>query len=202
MTNSGQACVAGSRLYAQRGIYDKLIQAVSDAASKMVVGNGLDEGTQMGPVISQKQLDRIMGYIESGIAEGAEVTTGGKRRGKTGFFIEPTILSRAPAHAKVVREEIFGPVLSAMPFDDLDWAIKEANNTRYGLAGSVYTTSLEKAHTIARAIRSGNIWINCHSVQDFSLPFGGYKESGWGRERGAQGLDAYMETKSVVARLY
>jgi phenylacetaldehyde dehydrogenase len=202
MTNSGQACVAGSRLYAQRGIYDKLIQAVSDAASKMVVGNGLDEGTQMGPVISQKQLDRIMGYIASGIAEGAEVTTGGKRRGGTGFFIEPTILSRAPAHAKVVREEIFGPVLSAMAFDDLDWAIKEANNTRYGLAGSVYTTSLEKAHTIARAIRSGNVWINCHSVQDFSLPFGGYKESGWGRERGAQGLDAYMETKSVVARLY
>jgi phenylacetaldehyde dehydrogenase len=202
MANSGQACVAGSRLYAQRSIYDKLIQALSDAASKIVVGNGLDAGTQMGPVISQKQMDRILGYIDSGVAEGAEVTAGGKRRGDAGFFVEPTILSRAPADAKVVREEIFGPVLSAMPFDDLDWAIKQANNTPYGLAGAVYTTSLEKAHTVARAVRAGSFWINCYSVQDFWLPFGGYKESGWGRERGAMGLDAFMETKSVVARLY
>jgi phenylacetaldehyde dehydrogenase len=202
MANSGQACVAGSRLYAQRGIYDKLIQAVADAASKLVVGNGLEPGTQMGPVISQKQLDRVMGYIEGGVGEGAELVTGGHRRGDTGFFIEPTILSRAPVDATVVREEIFGPVLSAMPFDDLDWAIKQANDTRYGLAGAVYTTSLGKAHTVARAVRSGNFWINCYSVQDFWLPFGGYKESGWGRERGAMGLDAFMETKSVVARLY
>jgi phenylacetaldehyde dehydrogenase len=202
MGNSGQACVAGSRLYAQRAIYDKLIQALSDAASKLVIGNGLDEGTQMGPVISQKQFDSIMGYIASGVSEGAEVTNGGKRYGETGFFIEPTILSRTPSDAKVVREEIFGPVLSAMPFDDLDWAIKEANNSRYGLAGAVYTTSLAKAHMVARAVRSGSFWINCHSAGDLSLPFGGYKESGWGREGGAQGVDAYMETKSVVARLY
>tara|TARA_R110000782_G_scaffold78276_10_gene155774 strand:- start:5205 stop:6686 length:1482 start_codon:yes stop_codon:yes gene_type:complete len=202
MTNSGQACVAGSRLYAQRGIYDKLIQRVSDMASKMVVGNGLDEGTQMGPVISQRQLDRILGYIESGVADGAEITSGGKRRGESGFFVEPTILSHAPAEAQVMRDEIFGPVLSAMPFDDLDWAIQQANKSRYGLAGAVYTTSLEKAHKMARAVRCGNFWINCYSVQDFWLPFGGYKESGWGRERGAMGLEAFMETKSVVARLY
>jgi len=202
MTNSGQACISGSRLYAQRRIYDRLIQAVSDFASKIVMGNGLDEATQMGPVISQKQCDRIMDYIESGVAEGAEVTTGGKRRGDAGFFIEPTVLSRPPANAKIVREEIFGPVLSSMPFDDLDWAIKEANNSRYGLAGSVYTTSLTKAHTIARAVRAGTFWINTHRPSDFSMPFGGYKESGWGREGGVQGLDAYMETKSVIARLY
>lgn len=202
MANAGQACVAGSRLYAQRGIYDRLIQAVSDAAAKLIVGNGLDQGTQMGPVISQKQFDRIMGYVESGVSEGAELVTGGKRRGRVGFFIEPTILSRAPADATVIREEIFGPVLSAMPFDDLDWAVQQANNTRYGLAGGVYTSSLEKAHTVARAVKAGNFWINCHSVQDFWLPFGGYKESGWGRERGEMGLEAFMETKSVVARLY
>jgi phenylacetaldehyde dehydrogenase len=202
MTNSGQACVAGSRVYAQRGIYDKLIHAVSDAASKMVVGNGLDPATQLGPLISQKQFDRVMGYIQSGVADGAEVTAGGRRCGDVGFFIEPTILSRPPPEAAVVREEIFGPVLSAMPFDDLDWAIRQANNTRYGLAGTVYTTSLSKAHTIARAVRSGSFWINCHSVGDLSLPFGGYKESGWGRENGEQGLDAYLETKSVIARLY
>jgi len=202
MSNSGQACHSGSRLYAHRRIYDRLIEAVSDLASKLVVGNGLDEGTQMGPVISQAQLDRVMGYIESGIAEGAEVTTGGRRRGDTGFFIEPTILSRAPADARVVREEIFGPVLSAMPFDDLDWAIREANNSRYGLAGAVYTTSLAKAHMIARSVRAGTIWINTHRPTDFWTPFGGYRESGWGREGGAQGLDAFMETKSVVARLY
>lgn len=202
MINSGQACVAGSRLYAQRGIYDKLIQALSDAASKMVVGNGLDDGVQMGPVISQKQFDRIMGYIESGVSDGAEVATGGKRHGDTGFFIEPTILSRVPTDARVVREEIFGPVLSAMPFDDLDWAIKEANNSRYGLAGAVYTTSLTKAHTVARAVRAGTFWINTPSLTDSWMPFGGYKESGWGREGGAMGIDAFMETKSVIARLY
>lgn len=201
MSNSGQACISGSRLYAQRRIYDKLIQAVSEAAAKLVVGNGLDEGTQMGPVISPKQFDSIMRYIESGVAEGAELTTGGKRRGEKGFFIEPTVLSRVPRDAKVVREEIFGPVLSAMPFDDLDWAIKEANNSRYGLAGAVYTTSLTKAHTIARAVRAGTFWINTHRPTDFWTPFGGYKESGWGREGGAQGLEAYMETKSVIARL-
>lgn len=202
MSNAGQACISGSRLYAQRRIYGKLIQALADAASKLVVGNGLDEGTQMGPVISQKQLDRVLGYIHSGIAEGAEVATGGKRRGDIGFFVEPTILSRTPTNAKVVREEIFGPVLSAMPFDDLDWAIREANNSRYGLAGAVYTTSMAKAQMVARAVRAGTIWINTHRPLDFWTPFGGYKESGWGREGGAQGLDAYMETKSVITRLY
>lgn len=202
MSNSGQACISGSRLYAQRGIYDRLLEGLAEAASKLVVGNGLDEGVQIGPVISRKQSDRIMGYIESGIDEGASVVAGGKRRGDVGFFIEPTILSQAPTDARVVREEIFGPVLSAMPFDDLDWAIKEANNSRYGLAGAVYTTSMAKAHQVARAVRAGTFWINTHRPMDFSMPFGGYKESGWGREGGAQGLDAYMETKAVIARLY
>lgn len=202
MANSGQACVAGSRLYAQRSIYDRLVQSLADAASRLVVGSGLEAGTQMGPVVSQKQLDRVLGYIEGGAAEGAEIAAGGRRRGDKGFFVEPTILSRPPADAAAVREEIFGPVLSAMPFDDVDAAIQQANDTRYGLAGTVYTTSLEKAHRLAAAVRAGNLWINCHSVQDFWLPFGGYKESGWGRERGAMGLDAFMETKSVVARLY
>ena len=202
MGNSGQACVAGSRLYAQRGIYDRLLRALSDAASKMVVGNGLDAATQLGPVISRKQMDRILGYIESGILDGAELLTGGKRRGEQGFFVEPTILSRTPADSKVVREEIFGPVLSAMPFDDVADAIKSANDSRYGLAGAVYTTSLARAHSIAKAVQAGYVWINTHHVMDSSLPFGGYKESGWGREDGAQGLDGYLETKTVVARLY
>lgn len=202
MANSGQACVAGSRLYAQRGIYDRLIEAVSEAASKLVIGNGLDEATQMGPVISQKQFDIIMGYIDSGLTEGAQLATGGKQHGETGLFIEPTVLAHVPEDARVIREEIFGPVLSTMPFDELDWVIEQANNSRYGLAGAVYTSSLEKAHRVAKAVRSGNFWINCYSVQDFWTPFGGYKESGWGRERGAMGLDAFMETKSVVARLY
>lgn len=202
MANSGQACVAGSRLYAQRGIYDDLIERVSDAASRLVVGNGMDEKTQMGPVISQKQLDRIIGYIDSGVADGGEVAVGGGRIDSAGYFVQPTILSQVPADAKVVCEEIFGPVLSAMPFDDLGWAIKEANNTHYGLAGAVYTTSLEKAHTLARAVRAGSVWINGHSMNDMSLPFGGFKESGWGREQGEEGLGAYLETKSVVARLY
>lgn len=202
MGNSGQACVAGSRLYAQRGIYDRLIQALADAASKLVIGNGLDERTQMGPVISQKQFDRILGYIDIGRGEGADVVSGGGRHGDSGFFIQPTILSRVATDARVVREEIFGPVLSAMPFDDIDWVIEQANDTRYGLAGALYTRSLEKAHGIARAVQSGSFWINCHSMIDMSLPFGGMKESGWGRENGAEGLDAYLETRSIVARLY
>lgn len=202
MSNSGQACISGSRLYAQRGIYDRLIRALSDAASRLVVGNGLDEGVQIGPVISQKQSDRIISYIESGKADGAEVTTGGRRRGDIGFFIEPTILSQVPTDAKVIREEIFGPVLSAMPFDDLDWAIREANNSRYGLAAAVYTTSMSKAHLVARSVRAGTVWINTHRPMDFGMPFGGYKESGWGREGGAEGLNAFMETKSVITRLY
>ncbi|MBA2933567.1 aldehyde dehydrogenase family protein [Sphingomonas sp. CGMCC 1.13654] len=201
MSNSGQACHSGSRLYAQRGIYDRLIRAVSDLAQKLVVGDGMDERTQMGPVISQRQFDTVMSYIDSGVADGAEIAIGGKRRGTTGYFIEPTILSHAPADATVVREEIFGPVLSAMPFDDLDWAIAEANRSRYGLAGAVYTTSLSKAHTVARAIRAGTIWINTHRPTEFWTPFGGYKESGWGREGGAEGIGAFLETKSVIARL-
>ncbi|MCE0768452.1 aldehyde dehydrogenase family protein [Pseudonocardia kujensis] len=202
MSNSGQACIAGSRLYAQRGIYDRLVDAVSEAASKLVVGNGMAEGTQMGPVISRRQLDRVLGYIDSGVAEGARVTTGGSRVGDTGFFVEPTVLADVPAGAKVVREEIFGPVLSAMPFDDLDWAIAQANDSPYGLGGSVYTRSLATAHTVARAVRAGTFWINTGRPQDFTMPFGGYKESGWGREGGLQGVEAYLETKSVIARLY
>ncbi|QIB64905.1 aldehyde dehydrogenase family protein [Kineobactrum salinum] len=202
MNNSGQACISGSRLYAQRGIYDKLIQALADRASKLVVGNGLDKNTQMGPVISQKQFDSIMGYIQSGVEEGVEVVTGGKRHGDAGFFIQPTVLSHVPADARVVREEIFGPVLSAMPFEDLDWAIKEANNSRYGLAGAVYTRSIAKAQRVSRAVRAGTFWINSHRPTDFWMPFGGYKESGWGREGGIQGLEAYMESKSVITRLY
>jgi acyl-CoA reductase-like NAD-dependent aldehyde dehydrogenase len=130
------------------------------------------------------------------------VTTGGGRHGTSGFFVEPTVLWNTPADATVVREEVFGPVLAALPFDDLDWAIAAANNSRYGLAGSVYTTSLTTAHTVARAVRAGTIWINTHRPSDFWTPFGGYKESGWGREGGAEGLDAFMESKSVIARLY
>ena len=202
MGNAGQACVAGSRLYVQRGIHDRLLDALSGAASKMVIGNGLDENTHMGPVISQKQLDRILGYIESGVSDGATLLTGGKRRGDTGFFIEPTILAEAPASSKLMREEIFGPVLAATRFDDVDEAIRQANDTRYGLAAAVYTNSLGKAHGIAKAIEAGYVWINTHHVMDFSLPFGGYKESGWGREDGAQGIEGYLETKTVVARLY
>lgn len=201
MSNSGQACIAGSRLYVQRGIADDLIAGVAAAAAQMVIGNGLDDGTELGPVISQKQLDSILGFIDSGIADGAEVVTGGRRHGDTGFFVEPTVLWNVPAHATVLRDEIFGPVLSAVPFDDLDWAIAAANDSRYGLAGSVYTTSLTTAHTVAKSVRAGTFWINTHRPNDFWTPFGGYKESGWGREGGAQGLDAYLETKSVIARL-
>lgn len=147
-------------------------------------------------------MDTILGYIESGVSDGAEIVTGGKRREGQGLFVEPTILARAPADSRVVKEEIFGPVLTATPFDDIDEAIRLANDTPYGLAGAVHTTSLAHAHGVAKALKAGYVWINNHDTTYSSLPFGGYKQSGWGREDGIQGLEAYLETKSVVAKLY
>ena len=202
MINTGQACIAGSRLYAHRSIYDRLVRAVADAASKMVIGNGLDDGTEIGPLISQTQFDRVMGYIDTGKSDGAEVVTGGRRHGDSGLYIEPTILSKPPATSKAVREEIFGPVLVTEPFDDVETAIQAANDSPYGLVSAVYTRSLEHAHRIAAAIQAGTVFINCHGMLDFAFPFGGYKQSGWSRENGAEGVDAFMETKSVFAKLF
>jgi phenylacetaldehyde dehydrogenase len=201
--NAGQVCTAGSRLYAHAKVFDRLLEGIADEAAKIRVGHGLSEGTQMGPVISQVQLDRVTGYIEAGKAAGAAIASGGKRIGNEGFFIAPTILTGTSPEMSVVREEIFGPVLCAMRFedDDLDRIAREANDTIYGLAGSIWTRDLSVAHKMARRIRAGRIGVNIHGSVDAALPTGGFKQSGWGREKGHEGLHLYTEVKAVIMAL-
>ena len=197
--NSGQVCVAGSRLYVQEKIFDRVLEGVATYARGIKLGNGLDPATQMGPVVSRKQADRVAGYIASGLAEGATALTGGRQLGPAGTFIEPTVLVGAKPSAKVVREEIFGPVVVATPFRSLEEIPAFANDTVYGLAASVWTQNLSAAHRLAAQIRAGTVWINCHSMYDASLPIGGMKQSGWGRDSGHQALENYLETKTVCA---
>ena len=201
--NQGQTCCAGSRLFVHKKIFDKVIEGVSDVASKLKVGPGLDPATEIGPLVSDEQFSRVRGFLESGRAEGATVATGGGTVGNAGYFVQPTVLIDVKPEMKVVREEIFGPVLVAERYedDDLDRIAKEANDTMYGLAGSVWTRDLGTAHKMARRIKAGTVWINCHNVFDVSQPFGGYKQSGWGRELGEEVLNNYLETKAVTAAL-
>jgi phenylacetaldehyde dehydrogenase len=197
----GQVCVAATRIYAHKSIFDKLMQGVSDAAAKIKVGPGLDPATQMGPLVSAEQLKRVSGYVQSGRDEGGRVLIGGDGvPGSEGYFLKPTIFTNANPTMKIVREEIFGPVVVAQAFDDaeLEALAAEANNTEYGLAASVWTQNASVAHKMARRIKAGTIWLNCHHVFDPVLPFGGYKQSGWGRENGAQALENYLETKAVT----
>lgn len=201
--NSGQVCTAGSRLYAHRKVFDRVVEGIADYAGKIKLGHGLDEGTEMGPVISRVQLERIEGYIAQGKRDGADVAAGGNRLGQEGWFLPPTILTNTTPQMSVVREEIFGPVLCAMSFDDddLDRIAAEANDTVFGLAGSIWTQNISAAHKLARKIRAGRIGINIHGSVDAAVPTGGFKQSGWGRERGREGLELYTEVKSVIVAL-
>jgi phenylacetaldehyde dehydrogenase len=199
--NSGQVCFAGSRLFIHSKIYDNVVAGLADVSKEFTLGNGFDPATRLGPVISRKQQDRVMSYIESGRAAGAEIVTGGQTHSNLGYFVQPTIFANVDRNATIAREEIFGPVLVANRYDDLDEVIKIANDTPYGLGSGVFTRDLSKAHRIAKRLRAGNVWINCYGVMDPSMPFGGFKESGWGRELGSAGVDAFREFKSVFARL-
>src|ERR1700733_5266477 len=191
--NHGQCCCAGSRLFAHVSIFDRVVEGVSDIASKIRVGNGLDPQTEMGPLVSEEQFQKVTGYINSGLSEGAKATAGGKKAADRGYFVQPTVLTRTTPEMKVVKEEIFGPVVCAVPFTDtdLDRIAREANDTPYGLAASVWTRDISIANKMAKRIRSGTVWINCHNVFDAALPFGGYKQSGWGREMGLEVLNNY-----------
>ena len=199
--NHGQCCNAGSRLYVQKQIFDDVVSGVADAAKSIKVAPGTDPDAQMGPLISDEQFDKVLGYLDSGRDAGAEAVVGGHREGDRGYFVQPTILTNTSNDMKVVREEIFGPVVCAIPFDSPEEIVPVANDTNYGLAAGVFTRDISKAHRTAKRLRAGTVWINTYHVFDAAMPFGGYKESGWGREMGSQVLNNYLETKSVVTAL-
>lgn len=201
-SNAGQVCNAGSRLYVHRRSFERVLADVAGRAEALRVGPGLDPSSDMGPVISAAQLDRISGYVETGRGEGAEVLTGGQRLDRPGHFIRPTILTGTSLAMRVAREEIFGPVLCAMPFDDedLDRIAAEANGTGYGLGAQIWTRDLGVAHRLAARIKAGTVRVNGSGL-DPALPFGGFKASGWGREYGREGVEAYTELKSVAIAL-
>ncbi len=199
--NHGQCCVAGSRLFVHQSRFDEVVDGVAEIAKSIKLGSGMEAGTQMGPLVSEEQLQRVTGYLESGKAEGATAVAGGGRFGDRGFFVEPTVLTNTHGQMKVVREEIFGPVVVAAPFSDLDEIAAAANDSEYGLGAGIWTRDISKAHALAKKIRAGTVWINCYNVFDASLPFGGYKQSGWGREMGHEVLEAYTEVKAVTTQL-
>jgi len=199
--NHGQCCVAGSRLYVQEGRFDEVVEGVAQIAKSIRLGPGMEAGTQMGPLVSEEQLNRVTGFLDSGREDGATAVTGGGRWGDSGYFVEPTVLTHTNPDMKVVREEIFGPVLVAAPFQSIDDIAAVANDSEYGLGAGIWTRDISKAHALAKRLRAGTVWINCYNVFDAALPFGGYKQSGWGREMGHEVLDAYTEVKAVTAQL-
>ena len=200
--NHGQCCCAGSRLLVEQKVFDQVVEGVAAEAKKIKIGPGLDPETQMGPLVSETQLMRVCSYLESGLKEGAKTVVGGGKRDGGGYFVEPTVLVNTKPGMKVVDEEIFGPVVTAMPFKQFDdTLVREANNTIYGLAAGIWTRDISKAHALAAKLKSGTVWVNCFNIFDASLPFGGYKQSGWGREMGEAVLENYTETKAVTVRL-
>jgi phenylacetaldehyde dehydrogenase len=196
--NSGQVCTAGSRVYVHDKVFDRVMERVAAIAKSMKIGPGLDPSTQIGPLVSARQLDRVLGYIDAGHTEGARAITGGKRGEGAGFFVEPTVLVDTDHSMRVVREEIFGPVLVAMRFKDTDAVVAQANDTPYGLGASIWSNDLSAVHKLIPRIKAGTVWVNCHSLLDNAMPFGGFKQSGFGRELGRAALDMYTETKSVL----
>jgi phenylacetaldehyde dehydrogenase len=199
--NQGEVCTAGSRLYVQDRYFDQVVEGVSDAARAIKVGHGLDPETEMGPLVSQEQFDRVTGYLAKGKEEGNRAVTGGAAIDRPGWFVEPTVLVDANAHHTLVREEIFGPVIAAMPFSDLDDLAAQANDSVYGLAAGVWTRDVSKVHKMAKRLQAGTIFVNTYHVYAAELPFGGFKQSGWGREMGAEVLNNYLETKTTIIAL-
>ena len=199
--HGGQCCTAGSRLFVESKIKDDFVAALAEKAKGRKIGSQLDESTEQGPQVSQEQLDKILGYVAIGEKEGAKLVTGGKRRGDKGFFVEPTIFDNVKDGMTIARDEIFGPVVSVLPFKDMGDVTPRANDTTYGLAAAIWTKNLDKAHLLAKKIKAGTIWVNCYHIVDATTPFGGYKMSGQGRENGEAALEHYTETKTVTIKL-
>ena len=197
MFNQGQVCCAGSRVFIQKKNYDNVVADMASHAKNIKQGAGLDPKTQIGPLVSEVQQKRVLGYIEKGISEGAEVLTGGSKPQDDGYFVSPTIFAAVKDEMTIAREEIFGPVIAAMPYEDLDDVISRANESDYGLAAGLWTRDISNAHYVAGKLRAGTVWVNCYNVFDAASPFGGYKQSGMGREMGSYALNNYTEVKSV-----
>lgn len=199
--NQGQCCVAGSRLYVEDAIHDEFVSRLAAMNNDYRVGDPFDPETQQGPQVDKAQFDKILSYVEYGKEDGAECVTGGKRFGDKGYFVEPTLFTGVKDDMRIAREEIFGPVMSVLKFSDTDEVAKRANDSPFGLAAAVWTKDISKAHKMAAELRAGTVWVNCYDVFDAAAPFGGFKQSGVGREKGAAGLEAYLETKTVTVGL-
>lgn len=202
--NSGQICFSGTRLFVQRSIQDEFVERLKKFSAALKVGNGLHDGVDLGPLISQRQLDRVMGYLDIGPKEGATLATGGRRLGgalSSGYFVEPTVFANVNNAMTIAREEIFGPVISVIPFDTVEEVLKLANDTDYGLAGGVWTSSLATAHQVSQAIRSGTVWVNCYGTVDPSVGFGGVKMSGYGWKGSQEHVDSFLYRKAVYMNI-
>jgi acyl-CoA reductase-like NAD-dependent aldehyde dehydrogenase len=195
--NKGEVCAAGSRLFLEERVHDEFMAKLTERVKGLKVGDPMDKATRMGPVVSKQQMETVLSYIEAGKRDGARLVAGGSRIATRGYFVEPTIFDGVTNRMKIAREEIFGPVLSVIPFESVEEGLAEGNNTTYGLAAAVWTRDVAKALKAARAIRAGTVWVNAYNLFDAALPFGGFKESGFGREMGSAGLEHYTEVKSV-----
>lgn len=203
--NTGQICSAGTRLFVQEDIYEEVTHRVADYGKTLRIGPGIDVDTQIGPLISNAQLERVTGYFDIGQADGAHLVSGGERLLSSGlengYFVAPTVFSRVSDDMRIAREEIFGPVISAIPFKDVDEVARRANDSEFGLGAGVWTRDVRVAHRLSKTVRAGTVWVNCYQAMDPAIPFGGYKMSGYGREGGAEHLDQYLDTKAVVVKL-
>lgn len=203
--NMGQDCTAGSRVFVEERVYDEVAQFIADNGKGLRIGNGLDESTQIGPLVSQEQLERVTGYIATGQREGAKVLIGGERATQgdlaKGFFVRPTVFTDARNNMRIAQEEIFGPVVTVIPFKDFEDVVRQGNDVNYGLAAGVWTRDISKAHRVAAALKAGTVWVNTYNLVDPAMPFGGFKQSGFGREMGFDGIELYTEVKSVWVNL-
>ena len=199
--HSGQACVCGSRIFAQRGVYEQVVEGIANVANGLRLGGPKEVGSMVGPLISQKQLTRVLGYLDQGKSDGVDVVTGGHRLDRRGYFVHPTVLTNIASTSRLFREEIFGPVVAILPFDDENEAVALANDSTYGLAATAWTKDLGRAHRLAKRLKAGTVGLNCQMQFDHSMPFGGYKQSGWGYESGRAGLETYLQTKVVWAQM-
>jgi aldehyde dehydrogenase (NAD+) len=199
--HGGQCCTAGSRLFVEDKIHQDFVERLAEKAKQRKVGDPLDPTSGQGPQVSQEQMDKILGYVKLGEKQGARLMTGGQRIGDKGYFVEPTIFDIVKDDMAIAKDEIFGPVVSVLPFKKVDEVIQRANSTYYGLAAAVWTKDIDKAHVFAREVKAGTVWVNCYHVVDTTTPFGGFKMSGQGRENGEAALEHYTETKTVTVKL-